>query len=76
MSRLLIIDLDLEQAAVSDLYNIWIKEHDKLVALKAECSANKHAPPNDYWKAEHEARVRYESARRLVAILETCITSK
>jgi len=71
MARLVTIDLDIERAVVAELFNKWQVEHDGLVKLKAECSAAKHSPPDNYWHAEHKARVKYESARNFLQVLET-----
>lgn len=73
MTQLITIDLDIERESVAKLYVLWVTEQDKLDKLKAECSAARHAPPNDYWQAEHKAMVKYNAALNFLTVLESYV---
>jgi hypothetical protein len=56
------INLDAEAETVAACREVWERETDKLVRMLAECAATHTSPPDGYWVAEHEARVKYRLA--------------
>ena len=56
------IDLALEIDCVDQYHRKWVTERDARDKMIADCSAAHVSPPDNYWKAEREARRKFEQA--------------
>lgn len=64
------MDLSSALGEVANYRAKWQAEKRALDAMIKEAAKDKRSPPNDYWKPEHEARIRLRMAEGVLAALE------
>ena len=61
--------IDEARAAYQRYRNDWVREKDVLDLMVRDAAVAKSLLPNNYWQAEHEARLKMRAA---AAVLEAC----